>query len=161
MTQENSPLTINDKNIEAITQALVNGAQISDICNIDPETLENLYTLAYNLYTAKNYQDASVVFHSLCLYNNLEKRFWMGLAGCLQALKQYGQATEAYSMAGVVTGLTDPEPFLFAARCLVRIGRREDAIKTLEGVLEIGDATNPVNARTHMAARALLELLNK
>jgi hypothetical protein len=103
---------LNDAEIQAIVEAMKNGASIGDVCNIGTEVLEGLYTLAYNLYTSGNFVDAETVFQALCLYRHSEFRFWMGLAGCRQANGNQAGAIDAYSMAGVASGLSDPTPLL-------------------------------------------------
>ena len=147
--------------IASVILALNNGARIADVCGATPEMLEGLYGLAYNLYGAASYKDAETVFKALCLYDHKDVRFWMGLGGCRQALGDYANAIEAYTMAGMAQQLSSPEPFLHAVRCYLELGDRENAISGLRGVLELGDPAVPAHAECHAKARALLELLEK
>lgn len=150
---------LNDAEIQAIVEAMKNGASIGDVCNIGTEVLEGLYTLAYNLYTSGNFVDAETVFQALCLYRHSEFRFWMGLAGCRQANGNQAGAIDAYSMAGVASGLSDPTPFLYAAHCYIRLGDKENAVGALQGVMTMGDASNPEHAACRDKAAELLKML--
>ena len=115
------------------------GLTLADVTSTAPEYVENLYALGYNLYTSSNHKDAEVVFQALCLYNHKDMRFWMGLAGCRQANGNLKGAIDAYSMAGTVALMKDPQPFLYAARCYIQLGDKENAIGALKGLVEIGD----------------------
>ncbi len=126
------------KFLEAQTNLLAQGGTVADTLEIDPETLEPLYTLAYNHYVSGNYDDANVLFQALCLYNHSDVRFWMGLAGTRQALGDYKVAIEAYSMAGLVTLMADPTPFIYASICHMKLGDMESAKGGLEGALLLG-----------------------
>lgn len=155
---ESTPLSDND--IAAIITALNKGASIGDVCNVTDEQIEGLYALAYNLYTSGNFADAGTVFQALCLYRHKEDRFWLGLAGCRQAQGDLKGAIDAYAMAGTVDLLRNPVPFLFAAKCYIQLGDKENAVGALKGLLTLGDETNPEHASCHKKARALLTMLN-
>ena len=85
------------------------------------------------------------------------ERFWMGLAGCRQALNNLEGAIDAYSMAGVVQAMDNPEPFLLAGMCYIKMGERQKAIDVLNGAVVLGDTNNP----QHMACREKIEHLLK
>ena len=151
---------LNDNEITTILNALNKGASIADVCNVSNEQIEGLYALAYNLYTAGNFPDAGTVFQALCLYKHKEARFWMGLAGCRQAQGDLKGAIDAYAMAGTVDLLRNPVPFLFAAKCYIQLGDKENAVGALKGLLTLGEESNPTHTDCHRKARALLTILN-
>ena len=153
-------VTISNEELTKIIEALSEGAGIGDVCGATPEQLESLYALAYSLYNAGNFKDAGTVFQALCLYNHKDPRFWMGLAGCRQAQDDLKGAIDAYSMAGAVQRLDDPLPFLYAARCYIRLGDKENAVGALNGLLTLGDEKNPEHAKCHAQARELLGMLS-
>ncbi len=155
---DTTPLSDND--IATIIRALNKGASIGDVCNVTDEQMESLYALAYNLYTSGNFADAGTVFQALCLYRHKEVRFWMGLAGCRQAQGDLKGAVDAYAMAGTAGLLSDPTPFLFAAKCYIQLGDKENAVGALKGLLTLGDEKNPAHLECHKKARALLTMLN-
>ena len=106
------------------------------------------------------FADAGTVFQALCLYRHKEVRFWMGLAGCRQAQGDLKGAVDAYAMAGTAGLLSDPTPFLFAAKCYIQLGDKENAVGALKGLLTLGDEKNPAHVECHKKARALLTMLN-
>ena len=154
-------LAISNEELTKIVEALSEGASIGDVCNVSKDHLEGLYALAYNLYTAGNFKDAGTVFQALCLYDHKDSRFWMGLGGCRQAQSDFKGAIDAYSMAGTVQLLENPVPFLYAARCYIKLGDRENAIGAINGLLTLGDEKNPEHAKCHAQARELLNMLSK
>ena len=159
-TQNANQLT--DSDLETIVNSLAHGATIGDVCNISDTQIESLYALAYNLYGSGNFADANTLFQSLCLYRQNDQRFWMGLGGCRQAQEDYKGAIDAYSIAGVVASLADPEPFFFASQCYIRLGDKENAIAGLKGLLTLGDpATHPEHKLCHDKAQVLLDMLTK
>ena len=142
-------------------EGFAKGLSLAEVTSMKPEDIENLYALAYNLYTSSNHKDAEVVFQSLCLYNHKDVRFWMGLAGSRQANGNLRGAIDAYAMAGTVGQLNDPLPFLYAARCYIQLGEKENAIGALKGLLVLGDENNPMHIQCREKASALLALLEK
>lgn len=83
----------------------------------------------------------------------------MGLAGSRQALERYEEAIDAYQMAALATNLKNPEPLLYATKCLLRLNRKDEAVTALQGLLGVSDAENPDYAALREKARSLLELL--
>ena len=135
------------------------GATVAQITGTSPETLEQLYALAHNLYGSQSFADAETLFRALCLYNPHEPKYWMGLGGSRQAQGRFEGASDAYQMAALTTGLSDPEPLFFAARCLLKMNKKAEAVEGLEGLLGIGDDANPRHADVHRRAESLLALL--
>lgn len=149
---------LTDADFQTMILASLRGATVSDIANIAPETLEGIYKIAYDAYTVGNYTDAETAFRALCMYKHNEFRFWMGLAGSCQALEKYKEAIDAYSMAGVITSLKNPEPFLYAAQCYLKMGDKENAIGALQGISVMGDGS-PAHNKVLATAENLLKLL--
>lgn len=148
-------LDLTSEQIASVYNGLMEGASIGDIFNMSSETIEGLYTLAYNNYMTGNFADAEPLFKVLCLYKHTEIRFWMGLGGCRQALNDLPGAIDAYSMAGVVESMDNPEPFLLAGMCFIKMGERQKAIDVLKGAVVLGNEINP----EHMACRGKIEHL--
>lgn len=157
MTQEN--LLLSQEDLQMLVKSLLEGATVAQVNGISADTLENLYALAYGLYNAGNYKDAETLFAALTVYDAKQYRFWMGLAGARQALSLYQPAIDAYQMAAVATELKNPEPLFYAAKCLIRLNQKEEALAALEGLLFMADKANPDYKPTLDKAQALLELL--
>ena len=159
MSDKKIPLS--QEQLEKLVSGLMKGATVAQATGMKPDTLETLYALAHNLYTSGNFHDAQIVFQALCLYNTGDYRFWMGLAGCRQAQEQYQAAIDAYQMAAISTQLKNPEPFLFSARCLLKLGRKDDCIVAIRALLKLGNPNDPRHVQCHEKAQALLALLEK
>lgn len=152
---------LTDAEYETIRAAIEKGATLADVFNISKEALEAAYAHAYNLYTAGNYKDAETMFRGLCLYCGDDPRFWMGLAGCLQAREAFQQAIDTYGMAGVAGGLKDPAPFFHGGMCYLKLGDGENAAASFRAALGLGDDSVPAHKACHDRIRALLASLTQ
>ncbi|MBO8416307.1 MAG: SycD/LcrH family type III secretion system chaperone [Proteobacteria bacterium] len=123
--------------LEALS-LLGEGYSLADLAGVKPEQMEALYALAYQYYNAENFEDAANIFKALCLYDPSDERFFMGLAACQQSLKQYKIAADTYSVCSVLSGLKDPKPMYFAALCLLKDGRRDEAVVALKSLEIMG-----------------------
>lgn len=153
----NTPLS--QEQLEKLFKALLNGATVAQAAGVSKDTLEGLYALAHGLYTSANYHDAQIVFQALSLYDATDYRFWMGLGACRQAQEQYEAAIDAYQMAAVASSLKNPDPIIYASKCLVKLGRKEDAIAGLKTAIKIGGESDPSHEAALKKAAALLKLL--
>ncbi|MBQ9275275.1 MAG: SycD/LcrH family type III secretion system chaperone [Succinivibrio sp.] len=149
-------LPLEDKEI---IDLVANGVSVAQMVGLSDEKLELLYALAYTQYQAGNYSDSENIFRVLCLYDGTQERFWMGLAGSLQHEERFAEAAEIYSMACTMTGLTDPEPMYYAARCLLKDGRSDDAINALDFIDIMGREGNAKDLEIKKNAKALIETL--
>jgi len=150
----------NKETRDALIVAALNGATVADLTDTDPELLEQLYALGYNLYNTGNYANAEKIFRALCIYKGNEYRFALGLAGCFQAQNKFDQAIEVYSLAGIISGLNQLAPFFYAAHCYLKKGDKENAIIALQSLIEIsaeGDENNAIKEK----ASQLLQLLEQ
>ena len=143
----------------AMQAALEKGATLADVFNISRDALESAYAYAYNLYKAGNCKDAESMFRGLCLYDGNDPRFWMGLAGCLQAREAYQLAIDTYGMAGVAGALKDPAPFYHGGLCYLKLGDGENAAASFRAALGLGDESIPAHKTCHERIRALLASL--
>lgn len=154
-------ILMSQEQLQKLVAGVMQGATAAQAAGVSQETLESLYSLAHNAYNSGSFRDAQTVFQALTLYCPHEYRFWLGLAGSRQAQKQYEAAIDAYQMAAVAGLLKNPEPFLYASRCLLQLGRKDDAVVALSMMLSIGSDADPRNAECHSKAKALLNLLKK
>ena len=161
MQKTTETLSLDDDAIASIINAIQNGVSIADICNLSSDALEGLYSLAYNYYNACDYKNAEILFQSLCVYKYNEYRFWMGLAGCRQALDNLTGAIDAYSLAGVASLLKNPVPFFYAAQCYLKLGDKENAIGGLKGLITMCDDTNAEHVDIKGKSEELLTLLTQ
>ena len=136
------------------------GCSVADLAGIDKKHLEALYTLGYQLYQAQNFNDAASIFRALCLYDYSTTKYFMGLGGCEQALGHFKKASDIYSLASVISGLTDPEPMYYAAICLLKAGEKDNAITALESLSIMGDSANEKDMLFKNKGADLLKLIS-
>lgn len=137
------------------------GYTLADFAGLKSEHLEALYALGYQLYNAQNYEDALKVFEALRLYDHTQTRFHMGAGACLQALERYQQAVEVYSVAALSTGLADPAPIYYGAVCLLKSGKKEEAMGALESLVIMGRKGNAKDDKIKQKGANLLALLKE
>lgn len=95
---------------------------------------ETLYHVAYNLYKQSRYMDAMRVFSILMSANQMDRRYYKGMAGCLQMKKHYREALQYYAFVSIFD-LTDPEPAIHSAECLMALGDHKQARSGLQYAL--------------------------
>lgn len=133
------------------------GGTIGQMLNITPDECEALYTVGHNLYQQARYSEAFKVFSRLVMYDHLNDRYLMALAGAAQLLERYEDALHNYATVTLMR-LDDPTPIFHSAECLIAMSRLDEAVETLELILEMDpepDSTNTITQRT----RDLLPLL--
>lgn len=123
------------------------------------ESQEALYRLGYQLYGQAKYDDAQRLFAILLMHNHVDRRYYLAYGACAQMLKRHADALRYYTVAAQLD-LTDPQPPIHMAECLLALGRRGDARKCLDHGL--------VQARYHKEHRhhvprleALLSLVER
>lgn len=147
---------ISEEGLDDMRAAIAKGATLSDVLGISQESMESGYALAYNLYVSGNYPDAETMFRGLCLYDGNDARFWMGLAGCLQARGEYALAIDTYGMASVAGALQDPAPLYYGGLCYLKMGDMENAMGAFKGALGLGNHANPSHKACHEKVEALI-----
>jgi type III secretion system low calcium response chaperone LcrH/SycD len=152
-----------DKNagefIKKYASLIDSGYTIADLMGITEEQMEALYSLAYQNYVTKNYEDALKVFRVLVLYDQTEQKFTMGLAATYQELGQYEKAAEIYATSCVQSGLKDPEPMYFSGICLLKAGKRSDAIAAFKSLDSMGREGNANDDRFKAKGKNLLKVI--
>lgn len=102
--------------------------------SLSAEEASLLYTLAYHLYENGKYIDSQRIFRFLTICEPFNRRYWMGLGGSYQMLKNYAGALECYSVAAVQEP-NDPYVHLYAADCFFAQGQIEMGVQTLESAI--------------------------
>lgn len=121
---------------ETVIDFLEKGGTFQDMKDIDDQTMETTYSVAYNLYNNKKFEDAEKVFMFLSLMNHYEKKYFMGLGACRQVLKKHSEAIESYIYASLLD-LEDPRPPFYAAACHMAMGDKDAAIQAYEAAAEL------------------------
>lgn len=118
---------------------------------------EALYALAYNQYNRASYADALASFRILVAFRPADPTYLLGSALCFQRMGRYSEAIGGYSMLSLVEP-ENPSHQLACAECQLLANRRDDAARTLEGVIAQCAETGTHEA-VRARAQAMLELL--
>ncbi len=156
---QNQELNITQQDIDTLLEGLMGGLTLGELAGVSEESIEALYGLAYNLYAAQNFKDASVVFQALSLYKHNDYRFLMGLAACTQALHEYDKAVEFYTYAILTSQFSEPEPFYYSAYCFLKLEQKEAAVEALQFIADIGEEGNAAHTELKVKAEELLRQL--
>lgn len=92
---------------------------------------DKLYAKAYYLYESGKYNEAGQLFRLLTLADLTNSKHWMGLGATYQMLKEYDEAAAAYAVAAL-NDPSNPYPPLYAAECLMELGKWKDVVNALE-----------------------------
>lgn len=107
------------------------GHTLGPLLGSSVESQEALYRLAYRLYGQAKYEDAQRLFAILLMHNHLDRRYYLAYGACAQMLRRHPDALRYYSVAAQLD-LTDPQPAIHMAECLLALGRRSEARACLD-----------------------------
>jgi len=94
MTNENV-----DELVEQTRAALSQGASMAEIQGISKNTLEGIYTYAYDFYEKGRLDDAELFFKFLCIYDFHNPDYLKGYAAVCHLKKQYQRAYDLYYLS--------------------------------------------------------------
>jgi type III secretion system low calcium response chaperone LcrH/SycD len=94
------------------------------------DDLRVLYTLAYTLYQANDYEQAKQIFQQLAACKPFTKKYWIGLGSCWQMKQCYSDALKAWGMAALIDA-HDPTPHYHAAECYLALEDYVEGLKAL------------------------------
>jgi type III secretion system low calcium response chaperone LcrH/SycD len=110
---------------------LKKGAVPKTALKISDNTMEAVYTQAYNLYNQGKYKEASYLFRFLMLLDLTTSRYILGLAACLHRMKDYKNAANLYFFAGALDD-KNPLPHYHATDCYLQLNKTGIAIISLQ-----------------------------
>jgi type III secretion system low calcium response chaperone LcrH/SycD len=111
-----------------------NGTPLYKVKGMSKQHLENLYTVAYNLYSAEKYEEAGKLFKAITFYNYTDKKSWLGAAASAEMLKKYDKAIIGYVFASRLDRF-DPLPLLHAFDCHLALKNYPAAVACLDMVM--------------------------
>ncbi len=149
--------TLSENQIAEAMKKIHNGATFADALGVSKEALEGGYALAYRNFVAGNYKDAQILFQTIALYNPLDKRFMLGLGLCREMLEDFSGAIDAFMASAMLSDLQDPIPLFHASTCLIKLGKKEEAILGLELILNIEE--NEYNKALRERSKTLISNL--
>lgn len=118
----------------AMIELLSSGTTLGELHGVSERRLEALYAVGHTLYTQGKYADAAPVFGFLVTHSHLDRRFHKAFGACLQKLGRHADALKYYGVASLLD-LTDPDPVVHTAECLLALSRDEEAARALRFAL--------------------------
>ncbi|ABC30037.1 FOG: TPR repeat [Hahella chejuensis KCTC 2396] len=159
MTQQTNPFTSTDA-AALLQQVMQGGGALAIARGITQEEIEAIYTISYNLYQQRKFEQAEKTFAFLCLYSHLDVRFWTGLGACRESLGKYAEAIEAYSYSALLQH-DNPVPPLQAAKCYLALNDLKQARNGLTAALHWSQGRPQHQATYHKAQELLGAIDNK
>lgn len=143
---------------QALLQLMGGGVTLAALSGITPRRLEAYYALGYTCYRSGRYQDAERIFSFVLLQNHLDARTHKALGMTLQMQRKHEQALKPYGAASLMD-LTDPEPVVRMAECLLALARLDEALGALD--FAQGMFRRRPDARLSQRVEAIRELITK
>jgi type III secretion system low calcium response chaperone LcrH/SycD len=125
--------------------------------NINDEHVEALYSLGYDFFHGKKYEEAESIFYLVCNLNHMEKKYWKALAAVFFLQKKY-QAAQASYFTAFMLDPTDIEMMSAMADCAIATGSIPDADSLLAATAEMS-YNYQKRPDLGQRAKALLEML--
>lgn len=110
----------------ALTDFFSNGGTFQELKNLSDDTMESVYSVAYNLYQNGKYAEATKVFQFLCFYDHYNAKYYLGLGGCRLMQKEYESAIDFFGFAAAMD-TDDPRAMLYIGDCHLAMGDDEAA----------------------------------
>jgi len=89
---------------------------------ISDETMEAIYSQAYNLYNQGKYKESSYIFRFLMLLDMTTPKYILGLAACLHRLNDWINASNLYFLCSALDP-QNPLPHFHATDCYLQLNQ--------------------------------------
>ncbi len=103
-----------------LSEAANKGMMPKHALQLGDDTMEAIYSQAYNLYNQGRYKEASYIFRLLMLLDYMTAKYILGLAACFHRMKDYSNAANIYLLCGTIDA-TNPLPHFHAADCYIQL----------------------------------------
>ena len=131
-----------DKDIKDLAKKLFeDGATLGELKGITPRELNAIYQMGLGFYNTGRYDDAEKVFTFLVMFDHLEPKYWTALGAVQQVKKNFEKAKTAYTQA-VLLDIHTPKPQYYVAECYLALGQKDDALASLDTLLEYCTGTD-------------------
>lgn len=118
--------------LEAVKK-FVDVGTVREAKGITRDEMESIYSVGLGFYRTGNYPNAEKVFRFLCLFDHLNTKYWAAMGGVRQIRRDFAGAAEAYKFA-IFLDIHNARAMYYLAECFVALGRKEDAIGTLDAL---------------------------
>ena len=107
--------------------ALKKGVMPKTALQLGDDTMEAIYTQAYNLYNQGKYTESSYIFRLLMMLDPITAKYTLGVAACLHRMNDYQNAANIYMLCAALDS-TNPLPHFHAADCYLKLKAYELAV---------------------------------
>ena len=129
----------NDSDIEKLFNSVLEGIQagatFKDMYGVSGDTMEAIYSHAYEFYQQGRLDEAESLFRLLCVYDFYNVDYALGLGAVFQLKKRYDKALDVYAMAYTISG-GDARAMFYAGQCNLLLRRLGKARRCFESLLE-------------------------
>lgn len=144
-----------DKDIKDLAKKLFqDGATLGEIKGITPQELNAVYQMGLGFYNTGRYDDAEKVFTFLVMFDHLEQKYWLAAGAVQQVKKNFEKAKTAYVQAATLD-IHNPKPQYYVAECYLALGQKDDALASLDTLLEYCTGADDVTKDFRAKAEAL------
>lgn len=148
---------MNEEQLERLFDTVIDGIQagatFKDMYSVSSDTMEAIYSQAFDFYQQGRLDEAESLFRLLCVYDFYNVDYALGLGAVFQLKKDYSKALDVYAMAYTISG-GDHRAMLCAGECnllLRRMGKARRCFEMLAG--------EDVDLRVHKKAAAYLQVM--
>ncbi|AXM95534.1 SycD/LcrH family type III secretion system chaperone [Pseudomonas plecoglossicida] len=143
---------------DALELFLREGGTFAMLKGISQDSLDQMYSLAFNHYQVGKWREAHTLFQGLCALDHYDTRFFLGLGACRQQLGMFQAAIESYTY-GALIDIKDPRFPFYAGECQLQLDDLEAAESGFysAGLLASADAKYSALARR---AEGMLEAVS-
>ena len=144
-----------DNEIKDVAKKLFqDGATLGELKGITPRELNAVYQRGLGFYNTGRYDDAEKVFSFLVMFDHLEPKYWLAAGAVQQVKKNFEKAKAAYVQAAMLD-IHGPKPQYYVAECYLALGQKDDALASLETLLEYCNGQDEVTKEFRAKAEAL------
>lgn len=120
---------------EKIEMALGMGGKLADLYGVSSETLEGVYSYAYDFYEKGRLDDAEMFFKFLCIYDFKNSDYLRGYASVCLLKKQFQRALDLYHVCFTLDPDNDYAVIFYMGLCLLGLKSPEKAKECFEMVM--------------------------
>ena len=144
-----------DNEIKDVAKKLFqDGATLGELKGITPRELNAVYQMGLGFYNTGRYDDAEKVFSFLVMFDHLEPKYWLAAGAVQQVKKNFEKAKSCYVQASMLD-IHSPKPQYYVAECYLALGQKDDALASLETLLEYCNGQDEVTKEFRAKAEAL------
>ncbi|WP_202147860.1 tetratricopeptide repeat protein [Escherichia coli] len=128
--------------IATLEKALGMGASLAELHGITTDTLESMYSIAFDFYQKEKLEEAELFFKFLCIYDFKNSNYLKGYAAVCQLQKKYEKALELYHMSLNMNNECDFSIIYHIGQCLMGLKKIESAMECFKVIIEYCEDEN-------------------